>query len=151
MSLSVHIATPVCVYRLNHVSCLKKKSCFFFLKLAHCFFTNIKYTWLKEKTGEEDEGHQQPQGECISSWPTCSSEAFSHLHPKGWRWQTWSDTMDVLRNCLFPEIPSTYTLSWTAVVHKDKSVVGLLALLSPSWNELCSLCQQDAHHGAADG
>lgn len=64
----------------------------------------------------------------------------------GWLWQTWSDTMDVLRNCLFPEIPSTYALSWTVVVHKDKSEVMLLALPSPWQNELCSLCQEDTHN-----
>lgn len=51
-----------------------------------------------------------------------------------------------------PEIPSTHTLSWTAEVHKDKSVVMLLVLPSPWQNELCRLCQEDRqHHSAPDG
>lgn len=69
---------------------------------------------------------------------------------RGQCWQTWSDTMDVLRNRLSPEIPSTY--SWTVVVHENKFVVLLLVLPSSWQTELCGLCQEDTqHHRAPDG
>lgn len=77
---------------------------------------------------------------------------FRQPDPKGQLWQTWSDTVDVLRNCLSPEIPPTYTLIRTTLPHKDKCVVMLLTLSSPWQNELCSSCQEDTqHHRAPDG
>lgn len=60
---------------------------------------------IENKAGKQDVGQQKPGG--FSGWPTCSIEAFSQLNPRGWRWQTRSDNVDVLRNRLLPEIPST--------------------------------------------
>lgn len=113
---------------------------------------NIRYSLLKEKAGK---GQKTPQGECISGWPTCFSEAFSQPDPKGatltnLKWHHWCP-QDL---SLSPEIlyTHTHTHSWSAVVHKDKSVVMLLALPSLWQNELCSLCQEDTqHHRAPDG
>lgn len=80
---------------------------------------------IANKAGKEDVGQQKPGG--FSGWPTCSIEAFSQLNPRGWRWQTRSDNVDVLRNRLLPEIPSSRTHT-DPVFHKDKSEVMLLAL-----------------------
>ena len=123
---------------------------------------NLRYSLLNEKAGK---GQKTPQGECISGWPTCFSEAFSQPDPKGatltnLKWHHWcpqelSPSPEILYTHTHTHTHThahTNTHSWSAVVHKDKSVVMLLALPSLWQNELCSLCQEDTqHHRAPDG
>lgn len=56
-------------------------SFFYTMKFVVFFCLNLRYSVLKaEKAGK---GRKKPQGECISGWPTCFSEAFSRPDPKG--------------------------------------------------------------------
>lgn len=63
---------------------------------------------------------------------------------RGWRWQTWSDTAEVLRKRPSPELPSTHTnTGWQQRFTRTNLWFFLLALPTLRPNELCCLCTED--------